>query len=65
VEEAVEERVAITDPLSGKKDTPKINKLEDVDSEPANLVGLKRYWGYANKKERAAFMQWIKEQGGK
>ena len=51
----------ITDPLSGKVDAPPIDAKEDRESEPSNLSGLKRYWGYANKKERKAFLKWIEE----
>jgi hypothetical protein len=54
---------AITDPLSGKVNAPDINADDEKNADPPNLAGLKRYWNYANKKERKAFLQYIKEEG--
>jgi hypothetical protein len=54
---------AITDPLSGRIDAPDINADDEKNADPPNLAGLKRYWNYANKKERKAFLQYIKEEG--
>jgi hypothetical protein len=52
-----------TDPLSGKVDLVDIDPKQDMNSEPPNLAGLKRYWNYANKRERKAFLEYIKEEG--
>jgi hypothetical protein len=53
----------ITDPLSGKANAPDIDADDETNSDPPNLAGLKRYWNYANKRERKAFLQYIKEEG--
>jgi hypothetical protein len=58
-----ENKEAITDPLSGRIDAPDINADDEKNADPPNLAGLKRYWNYANKKERKAFLQYIKEEG--
>jgi hypothetical protein len=57
------ETQVITDPLSGRVETPIIDPEDDKKSESQNLAGLKRYWNYANKRERKAFLEWIKKEG--
>jgi ParB-like chromosome segregation protein Spo0J len=57
------QKEAITDPLSGKVNAPDIDAEDETNSDPPNLAGLKRYWNYANKRERKAFLQYIKEEG--
>lgn len=54
VEEAVEKRVA--DPLDNPKAQTSNKAAEVYTSE--TMVGLKRYWKQANKKERTAFIKW-------
>jgi hypothetical protein len=56
-----EQKEVITDPLSGKANAPDIDAEDETNSDPPNLAGLKRYWNYANKRERKAFLQYIKE----
>jgi hypothetical protein len=51
------------DPLSGRVDAPEISIEDEKNAEPPNLAGLKRYWRNANKRERKAFLQWVKEEG--
>jgi len=56
-----EQKEVIIDPLSGKANAPDIDAEDETNSDPPNLAGLKRYWNYANKRERKAFLQYIKE----
>ena len=63
VKKANEQKEVITDPLSGKVNAPDIDAEDETNSDPPNLAGLKRYWNYANKRERKAFLQYIKEEG--
>jgi hypothetical protein len=51
------------DPLSGRVEVIDIDAKDEQNAEPPNLAGLKRYWNYANKRERKAFLQYIKEEG--
>jgi hypothetical protein len=56
VEEAVEERKDRTvDPMDGE--TRKAPKVAEVYTSET-MVGLKRYWKQATKKERVAFIKW-------
>jgi hypothetical protein len=54
VEEVIEKRVA--DPLDNPKAQTSNKAAEVYTSE--TMVGLKRYWKQANKKERTAFIKW-------
>ena len=56
VEEAVEERKDRTvDPMDGEmRKAPKVAEVYTSET----MVGLKRYWKQATKKERVAFIKW-------
>jgi hypothetical protein len=43
------------DPLSSGRETPKL----DDDSDNETIMGLRRYWRKATKKEKASFLAWV------
>jgi ParB-like chromosome segregation protein Spo0J len=54
-----EEEQKYIDPLSSGKTTKEVDENPDADNEI--IMGLRRYWRRASKKEKASFLAWTKE----